>query len=280
MRLFSLGTLKKAFRSWYRDGALDRAAILAYCAVFSIAPLLVIITFLVGLVHTGNTLEEVRSQFADFISPEAAALVARGVVHIGATREKGIGYTIFAALMLVIGGSAFTYELQRAVDAMWHVTPRPGRSVGRVMLHRLWTLALGVVAGIFLQLSVVVNSEAASYRLYVNALLPGFEGIWYWIDNAVSFLVITILYLLSYKLLPRSPRDVTLWDAFVGAFVAAVLFSAGRWVVKLYVFQFGFASIYGAAGSLMILLSWLYYCALVFLFGAKLTRTIADGAAK
>jgi membrane protein len=148
------------------------------------------------------------------------------------------------------------------------------------MLHRLWTLALGVVAGIFLQLSVVVNSEAASYRLYVNALLPGFEGIWYWIDNAVSFLVITILYLLSYKLLPRSPRDVTLWDAFVGAFVAAVLFSAGRWVVKLYVFQFGFASIYGAAGSLMILLSWLYYCALVFLFGAKLTRTIADGAAK
>ena len=277
MRLSSVGTLlKKAARSWYRDGALDRAAILAYCAVFSIAPLLVIITFLVGLVHTGNTLEQVRSRFVDFISPEAAGLVARGVVHIGATREKGIGYTVFAVLMLVIGASAFTYELQRAVDAMWHAAPRPGRSVWREMLHRLWTLVLGVVAGIFLQLSVVVNSEAAAYRRYVNALLPGVEGIWHWIDNAVSFIVITLLYLLSYKILPRARKDITVWDAFVGGFVAAVLFTAGRWVVKLYMFQGGFATIYGAAGSLMILLSWLYYCSLVFLFGAKVTRTISD----
>ena len=277
MRLSSVGTLlKKTARGWYRDGALDRAAILAYCAVFSIAPLLVIITFLVGFVHTGNTMEQVRSQFVDFISPEAAALVARGVVHIGATRQKGFGYTVFAVLMLIIGASAFTYELQRSVDAMWHVTPGPGRSVWRAMLHRLWTLVLGVVAGIFLQLSVVVNSEAAAYRRYVNAFLPGFEGFWHWIDNALSFLVITVLYLLSYKILPHARKDVTLWDAFVGAFAAAVLFTAGRFVVKLYMFQGGFTTIYGAAGSLMILLSWLYYCSLVFLFGAKLTRTISD----
>jgi membrane protein len=277
MQLSSVGTvLKKTARGWYRDGALDRAAILSYCAVFAIAPLLVIITLLVGLVHSGNTLEQVRSQFVDFISPEAAALVARGVVHINATREKGIGYTVFAVLMLVIGASAFTYELQRAVDAMWHVVPRPGRSVWKAMLHRLWTLVLGVGAGIFLQLSVVLNSEAAAYRRYVNALLPGFEGIWHYIDNAVSFLVITILYLLSYKILPRSPKEVTLWDAFVGSFVAAVLFIAGRWVVALYMFRGGFTTIYGAAGSLMILLTWLYYCSLVFLFGAKLTRTLVD----
>jgi len=255
------------------DHALDRAAVLAYCAVFSISPLLVIITFLVGFVHSGDTMEQVRSQFVDFVSPEAAELVARGVVHIGKTREKGVGYTVFAALMLVIGASAFTYELQRAVDAMWGVQPRPGRKFFRTMLHRLWTLVLGVGAGIFLQVSVVVNSEAAAYRRYVNVLLPGFQPLWHWIDNGVSFLVITILYFLSYKLLP--PLPVNWWNAFVGAFVAAVLFSVGRSVVAFYGFQGGFTTIYGAAGSVMILLVWLYYCSLVFLFGAKFTRTIS-----
>jgi membrane protein len=274
MQLFHLlRSLKEAGKSWFRDHALDRAAVLAYCSVFSIAPFLVIITFLVGLVHSGDTMEEVRVQFRDFVSPEAAELVARGVVHIGQTREKGVGYTAFAVVMLVVGASAFTYELQRGVDAMWNTPPMSGRTFARSMLHRLWTLVLGVGAGILLQISVVVNSEAAVYRRYVNALLPGFEPVWHWIDNGVSFLAITILYLLSYKLLPR--EKVTWWEAFVGAFVAAVLFSAGKGVVALYGFQRGFNTIYGAAASVMILLTWLYYCSLVFLFGAKYTRTIS-----
>src|SRR5688572_23477406 len=242
MQLFRLGALlKRTAKAWFRDGALDRAAVLAYCAVFSIAPLLVIVTLLVGLVHRGDTIEQVRSRFADFVSPEAASLVARGVVHINTTREKGIGYTVFAVLMLIIGASAFTYELQRAVDAMWKISPRTGRSLVKAMGHRLWTLVLGVGAGIFLQLSVVVNSETASYRRYANAFLPGLEPMWRWIDDGVSFLVITILYLLTYKILPRT--KVIWWDAFVGAFVAAVLFSAGRFFVKLYFFQGGFNTI-------------------------------------
>jgi membrane protein len=275
MHLFHLlKLLKKTGISWFQDHALDRAAVLSYCTVFSIAPFLVIITFLVGFVHSGDSMEQVRTQFADFVSPEAAALVARGVVHMGQTREKGLGYTALAVVMLVIGASAFTYELQRAVDAMWNARPRPGkRAFLQSMLHRLWTLVLGVGAGLFLQISVLVNSEASAYRRYVNTLLPGFVPVWHWIDDGVSFLVITILYFLSYKLLPRVKVDW--WHAFVGAFVAAVLFSVGRGVVALYGFQRGFSSIYGAAGSIMILLTWLYYCSLVFLFGAKFTRTIS-----
>jgi membrane protein len=142
------------------------------------------------------------------------------------------------------------------------------------MIHRLWTLVLGVGAGVFLQLSVVVNSEASAYRRYIDAFLPGMQAAWHWIDNALSLGVITVLYFLSYKLLPRA--RVAWVEALTAAVVAAVLFSAGRWVVKLYVFQGGFNTIYGAAGSLMILLAWLYYCSLVFLFGAKLARTISQ----
>jgi membrane protein len=274
VRHYRVGALlKKTAKGALSHGAMDRAAVLAYCAVFSIAPLLVIITFVVGLIHKGDTLEQVRQQFADFVSPEAAEVIARGVVHAGVARGKGIGYAILAVVILVVGASAFTYELQRAVDVMWSGRPR-SRPLFRFLARRLWTLILGVGAGVFLQISVVVNSETAAYREYVNRLLPSVQPIWRLVDSGVSFAVIVTLYLLCYKLLPRA--KVAWRDALAGALFAAILFGVGRWVVGLYGFQAGFTSIYGAAGSLMILLAWLYYTSLVFLFGARFTRTCGE----
>jgi len=272
MRILHLGSLlKKTFSGWHEGGALDKSAALAYCAVFSIAPLLVIITFLVGLFHQGDTIEQVRVQFADFVSPEAAELIARGVVNAGFTRSKSI-YTIVAVVMMVVGASAFTHQLQGAVDAMWDAERKKGKKAA--MMRRLWTLVFGVGIGIFLQVSVVLNSETITYRRYLDTLLPGFQPLWHWVDNGVSFVVIAIIYSLSYKLLPTI--KVAWLDAAAGAIVAALLFVVGRWIVALYVFQGGFTSVYGAAGSLMVLLTWLYYCSLAFLFGARFTRTWAE----
>lgn len=273
MQLRRVGTLlKKTCKGALEDEALDRAAVLAYCAVFSIAPLTVIITFFVGLIHRGNTMEQVQKQFADFISPEVAELLARGVVNAG-WHGKSIGYVIFAVLLLVVVASAFTYELQRAVDAMWKGL-RGKRPLIKSLLRRLETLVLGVGAGVFLQISVVLNSEISAYRDYVDSLLPGFQTMWHWVDNAVSFAVIVIIYLLCYKLLPSA--KVTWRDAAAGAILAAMLFGTGRWVVALYVLRTSFGSAYGAAGSLMVLLVWLYYTSLVFLIGARFTRTCGE----
>jgi membrane protein len=250
--------------------------VLAYCAVFSIAPLMIIITFLVGLVHKGNTMEQVRVQFADFVSPEAAELIARAVVNAGVSHERGMGYAVFAVIVLIVGASAFTYELQRAVDAMWSGMPKQ-RPLFSFLARRLWTLVLGVGAGVFLQLSVVINSRASAYRAYVNTLLPAFEPVWRWVDYGVSFVVIVAIYLLCYKVMPNT--RVAWRDATAGAFLAAILFAAGRWIVNLYVFRAGFTSIYGAAGSLMVLLVWLYFTSLVFLFGARFARTCGEDEA-
>ena len=274
MRLRRVGTLlKEAFKGALEDEALDRAAVLAYCAVFAIAPLTVIITFFVGLIHRGNTMEQVRTQFSDFVSPEVADLLARGVVNAGVWHGKSIGYVIFAVLLLVVVASAFTYELQRAVDAMWKglIGKRP---LIKTLMRRMETLVLGVCAGVFLQISVVLNSEISAYRRYVDSLLPGFQTMWHWTDNAVSFGVIVIIYLLCYKLLPSA--KVTWRDATAGAVLAAMLFGTGRWVVALYVLRSSFGSAYGAAGSLMVLLVWLYYTSLVFLIGARFTRTCGE----
>jgi membrane protein len=264
--------LGRTLKHWFRDGAFDRSAVLAYCAVFSIAPLLVLITYVVALFHQGDTIEQVRVQFADFVSPAVADLIAKGVVNAGFAAGRNIVYTTFAGLMMIVGASAFTYELQRAVDVMWQVKPQSGKR--HALLRRFWTLVLGVGMGILLQMSVVLNSEASTYRDYVNAAVPAFVSVWHWVDNAISFSIIAVIYCLSYKLLPR--MKVAWRDAAKAALVASVLFVLGRWVVALYMLPGGSASVYGAAGSLMVLLTWLYYCSLVFLFGAKFTKTCAD----
>jgi membrane protein len=275
MRILRLGTLlKKTARDWHREGALRLSAALAYYAVFSIAPLLVIITFLVGLIHRGDTLEQVRIQFADFVNPDAADVIARGVVSAGLTRRGNIGYTVFAAIMLILGASAFTHELQIGLDTIWNLRLQKKRRFHGKLLHRLWTLLLGTGMGIFLFVSVLLNSETSPYRHYINTLLPRMETVWRWVDNGISFAIVVVIYSLTYKLLPSVK---VLWrDVAGGALVAALLFSAGKWVIGLYVLQNSFSSVYGAAGSLMILLSWLYYCSLVFLFGAKFTQTCAE----
>ena len=264
--------LGRTVRTWFNDGAFDRSAVLAYCAVFSIAPLLVIITFFVALFHKGDTIEQVRVQFADFVSPAVAEVIAKGVVNAGFAPGRNILYTAFAGLMMIVGASAFTYELQRAVDAMWKLEPQKGKR--KLLLRRFWTLVFGVGMGILLQISVVLNSEASMYRDYVNAAVPGFVIMWHWVDNVLSFLIIAVIYCLSYKLLPRV--KVAWRDAAKAALVSSVLFVLGRWVVALYVLPGGATSVYGAAGSLMVLLTWLYYCSLVFLFGAKFTKLCAD----
>ena len=113
--------LAKTLKGWFHDGAFDKSAALSYCAVFSIAPLLVIITYVVAQFHEGDTTEQLRKQFANVVSPQAAELIARGVVNAGFARHRAVGHTAFAIVMMVIGASAFTYELQRAVDAMWNI---------------------------------------------------------------------------------------------------------------------------------------------------------------
>jgi len=263
---------KQSAKSWYRENSLEKGAALAYFAVFSIAPLLVLITFLVGLFHVGDTMEQVRIQFKDFVSPAAADVIALGVVNASLMRGGGLPYTIFAVLMTAVGASAFTYELQRAVDDIWKVDRHGGKRLA--VLRRLWTLVLGVAMGVLLQISVLLNARTSVFRENVDALLPGVCVLWHWVDNSISVVIIAVIYFLSYTLLPTV--KVKWKDAAAGAVVSTVLFIPGRWIVALYVLPGSFSSVYGAAGSLMLLLTWLYYCALVFLFGGRFAKACEE----
>ena len=276
MRIRQVGSvLKRAIPQWLHDGSLSISASLAFFAVFSLGPLLIISTSLMRLVYKGNTVDQLREQFGVFVSPQAADLLARGLVNAHLSSGGGIGYNSLAALVLMVGASAFTHELQSALDSSWHVHEQRKRGgVSGVLLRRLWTLGFVIGAGILLQVSVLVNSTLAAYRPYVDSLLPRIEPLWVWLDYGVAFTLILLIFWLSYKLLPhaRAPWQ----DALAGALTATILFGAGRRIIAFYIGRSTISTIYGAAGSLMVLLAWFYYSSLIFLLGAKLTLVSAE----
>jgi membrane protein len=271
MGVLHLGRLlKKTSERWIHDQAFRLSAALAYYAVFSMAPLLIIIAVLVGMVYSGDTIEQVRTRFEEFISPQAADLIAKGIVNAASTVEGGIGYTAFAVILMLIGASAFTYQLQSAVEAMWNVQPEADRGICQLIRCRLGTLVCVFAAGFLLQISVLVSSALSISRRHLNSFLPAAAVIWQWVDYGVSFAVVTAIFALIYKLLPTVKVE---WrDVIVGAILTATLFSAGKWGIALYLSRSSFQSVYGAAGSVMVLLVWLYYSSLILLFGAEFTQ--------
>ncbi len=140
--------------------------------------------------------------------------------------------------------------------------------------RRFGTLVIVFAAGVLLQLSVVVSSAISVYRSYLQAVLPDIEFVWHWADLGISFGVVTTLFAMVYKWLSDAKvawRDV--WDA---ALITALLFSAGKYAIAFYLAHSGFQSVYGAAGSLMVLLAWVYYSSFILLFGAEFTQVVAE----
>jgi membrane protein len=262
--------LRKTGERWINGEAFRLSAALAFYAVFSLVPLLILLTVFVGFVYSGDTVEQVRAQFAGMVSPEAGDFLAKGVVSAGASIQGGLGYAFIAVIVMLAGVSAFTYQLRNAIETTWDVRNSDGGGIGALLKRRLGTLVLVIAAGVLLQISVVVSSAITIYRQHLSALIPRSDFVWHWVDDGVSFVVVTAIFALIYKLLP----DVRiLWsDVLAGAIVTAVLFSVGKWGIVLYLSTSSFQSVYGAAGSLMVLLAWLYYSSLILLFGADFTR--------
>jgi len=255
---------------WVADGAFSRSASLAYYALFSLAPLVVIITVLVGAVYSGDTVLQVRSQFAQIVSPEAADLIAGGVVHAGERLEGGVWYAVLAAALMLIGVSAFTSHLQQAVEGMWNVEARGDRGYWETIKDRFRTLSVVFATGIVLQVSVLVSSVAAVYFRHIRSVTPGTDMLWPWLDHGVSFVLIAAILALVYRFLPNATLRWT--DIAIGSTLTAVLLTVGKWAIALYLSRSGFQSLYGAAGSLMVILAWLYYSSLILLFGAEFTQ--------
>src|SRR5256714_8119570 len=257
---------QRAVRAWTEDYAPSMGAALSYYALFSIAPLLLIVIGVAGYFFGEQAARgEIFGQLAGLIGPEGARTV-EGLVASARKPGSGILAVLVGAALLVAGASTVFGELQNALDRIWRAPARV-HAKGWWKLLRTRVLSFGMILGIAFLLMVSLVLSAV-----VSAL-----GEWWGlhaIDVFLSFALTTVLFAMIYKVIPRV--RIAWRDVWVGAAVTAALFAIGKWLIGLYIGRSSAASAFGAAGSLVVLMLWVYYSAQIFLLGAEFTRVYAQ----
>jgi membrane protein len=266
-----------AYSDWSADNASRLGAALAYYTLFSIAPVLIVVTGIVGFfVGQAPAQEQISPWLQRFLSPEGAQ-AAELMLKQHVTPTGGIITTIVGLVTLFLTTSAFVNELRQSVNLVWRVQAPPATTgvvaVLRTMLtDRLYSFLVAVGAALLILLLFVVDTAIGIAGSHFHASLPLPSSVLHVINFVVSFLLVTAVFTLVYKSLPDA--YVAWGDAGVGAVVTALLFDVGSLVLSLVVAQVA-ASPYGTAASVLALLVWVYYSAQVFFFGAEVTRIFA-----
>ncbi|HUE70341.1 MAG TPA: YihY/virulence factor BrkB family protein [Pirellulaceae bacterium] len=272
-----LALLKKTFDEFSRDECPRMAAAMAYYAVFSLPALLVIVISITGLIAGRDaTVESLTNYFEDALGREGAAQVAT-MIEQASKPGRGIVASVIGVVVLLAGATGVMIELQTALNRAWGVAPDPQQSMWQsLVVKRL--LSFGMLLGIvFLLLaSLVISWLLTEFSNLIERWAPGrLSGeVLAVIHLAVSFAVITLLFAALLKYVPDA--QVHWRDVWVGAAVTAALFVLGKFALGVYLSYSNVTSTYGAAGSLILILLWVYYSALILFFGAEFTQVWAD----
>jgi membrane protein len=265
--------LKDTFSEWQEDKASRLAAALAYYTIFSMAPLIIIVLGIVGYLFGRDMVGSYMiEQISSMVGPEGAA-VFQTIVESASQPATSIVATVIGLVTLLLGALGMFGQLQDALNTVWGVAPKPGRGIWGFLQTRLlsFTMVLGI--GFLLLVSLILSSVLSALNTFLAGWTDASVIVLQVVNFVVSFGVITLLFAMIYKILP----DVKLkWrDVWVGAAVTALLFSIGKFALGFYLGRQTFGSTYGAAGSLLIILLWVYYSAQILLFGAEFTQVYA-----
>lgn len=265
--------LKGTFEEWKDDKASRHAAALAYYTALSIAPIVVVAIAVAGLVFGQDVARaEIMAQFQSFVGPQAAETFASMVDSAG-ERKVGIFASIAGAVVLLFAASGVFAELQQSLNTMWEVKPKPGLGIWAFIRKRFLSASLVLVIAFLMLVSLVFSAALAALGRFTTSL-PGSEFLWQAVHFVVSLGVVTVLFAMMFKVLPDAK---TRWkDVWIGALITAVLFTIGKLAIGLYIGKAGVASHYGAAGSVVVLLVWVYYSAQILFFGAEFTQVYAN----
>ncbi len=268
------GLLKQTWQEFNEDKVPRLGAALAYYTLFSLAPLLVIAIAIAGLVF-GD--EAARGQIVGTIGGlvgQQGAEAIQSMIQNASKPSTGILATIIGFVTLFLGASGVFGELQQTLNTIWEVTPKPTKGIMGMLKTRIFSFTLVLGTGFLLLVSLVISAGLAALGKYMSGLVPGLDFLWQIVNFVVSFGVTTLLFALIYKIVPDA--EIEWRDVWVGAAFTALLFSVGRFAIGFYLARSATASAYGAAGSLVILLLWLYYSAQIMFFGAEFTQVYAN----
>jgi membrane protein len=265
--------IKETLSSWSDDKAPRMGAALSYYTAFSLAPILVLAIAIAGLAFGRDAVQgRIAGQLEGLLGHDSAAVV-QTMLAKASQRGSGAIAIVVGLATLFIGATGVVIELQDALNTVWKVIPKPGRGIRGLIRDRLLSVGLILSFGFLLLVSLVMSAGLEFIGSVLGGIIPGWVILGYILNYAVSLMAIAALVAMIFKILPDA--HVAWKDVLIGAFVTSVLFHIGKYLIGLYVGRASVGSAFGAAGSLAVLLVWIYYSAQLILLGAEFTRCYA-----
>jgi membrane protein len=264
---------KETATEWDKDKCPRLGAALSYYTLFSMAPIVIIAIAIAGLIFGEEAARgQIVAQLQGLVGVEGGKAI-QSLLENARHPSESILATVIGVAMLLVGATGAFVELQDSLNTVWEVVPRPGQGLLRMLKTRLLSFGVVVGVGFLLLVSLVISAGLSLLGTYLGGFLLEGSVFWQIANTVISFAVVTFLFAMIYKILP----DVTVaWrDVWVGAIVTAALFTIGKYLIGLYIGNSGVASSYGAAGSLVALMIWIYYSSQILLFGAEFTQVFA-----
>lgn len=270
-----LKTLFTAGKNWNADNAFKHSAAVSFYTLFSLAPITIIAVGVASVVFGKDiAMKGFSSQVTQLVGAKSADLISQAM-EAGALQHKGWISTTIGILLLVFGATTVFGQLQDSLNDIWGVTAKPSKSGWLVMImHRLISFAMVLVVGFLLLTSLVLTTAVTSAVKYAESWMAIPPWLLQGVDLVVGLIVITVLFALLFKVMPDV---IVAWgEVWRGAFLTAVLFTIGRYLIALYLGHSTVASVYGAAGSLVALLIWIYYSCAILFYGVEFVRAYRE----
>jgi membrane protein len=266
------GLLRDSFKEWSEDKASRLGAALAYYTIFSIGPLLIVAIAIASLVFA-NAQDQIVGQISSVVGPQGGEAIKQTIEN----NNKGGGSiiaTIVGIVLLLAGASGVFGQLKDALNTIWEVKPKPGRSILETLRDRFLSFTMVLGTGFLLLVSLVISAGVAALGNWLNSFLPGGVFVGQVVNLVLMLVIVTVMFALLFRYLP----DVKIaWkDVWLGAFITALFFSLGQFALGLYLSIGNVGSAFGATGSLVIVLVWIYYSAQIFFFGAEFTQVYTN----
>jgi membrane protein len=265
--------MRCAITEWFDHRCASKGAALAFYTLFSMAPILVLVIAVAGFFYGAEAAQgQLLGQLKGLMGPKGAEAIQ--LVLAGArNHDSGLRATIIATVLLLVGATSVFAELKDSLDEIWGDPKPTGSTWWDVIRTRLLSFGLILVLGFLLMVSLVVSAALAVLQNYVGGLWKDATVVLGWIAWLISFGVIAVLFGVIYKLLPRTRLSWS--DVTIGALGTAAMFELGKFAIGLYIGNSGVASSFGAAGSTIAMLLWVYYSAQIFFLGAEFARQYA-----
>lgn len=259
----------EASKKWKSDNSTTLAAALAYYTLFSLAPLLLIVIAMAGILFGQEAAEgKIIGQVQGVLGLDGAMFVqdlVRNVRH----SSNNIIASVIGIAVLMLGATGIFSQLQSSLDTIWNAPRRKTHAVVKLVREKLLSFGMVLVVGLLLIISLLASTVLAAFSPYINELVPGSLWVFQLGEALLSLAIITFLFSLMFAFLPNV--NIRLRDAFVGGFITACLFVLGKYGLGWYLASRAVASSYGAAGSVVLILLWVYYSSIIFYFGAACT---------